>query len=289
MSRLTVKVDDRLRLVTAVLAASQWPDEEQAQLTHAVHPHAKQTRHYMIPFSDHPAVRNTNRALANDVTLTDLFSAALRCRWPKFTPAEPLPEVSDIETWVAALADFAADTAVVTDFWPQHKKSWQEAVKALKAILKGNHLLDFLEALQGNPLPQNIIVMPNLVYPALSPVVATAKKTTGLLLPPPKAVGESPPWPYSDGPGWVVATTCFHLVSHLFAGLLAPLDETQQATIKRAATTLCLAEVFDEFEAQAYLVRIKKEYNLPDLPDVVEKMRANLQKGSDLQSFISLR
>ncbi len=47
--------------------------------------------------------------------------------------------------------------------------------------------------------------MPNLVFPALTPVVATAGDTLALLLPPPKAVGESPPWPFDEDPGWVVA------------------------------------------------------------------------------------
>ena len=81
-----------------------------------MHPQAKQARHFVQPFSTHPAVNLANEALLNGVTLTDLFSASLRCTWPNFTPTTALPHVPKIEEWVQALANFARDTAVATEF-----------------------------------------------------------------------------------------------------------------------------------------------------------------------------
>ena len=132
MSTLSVAIDERLRLVTAVLAASNWPLEEQNKLTHAVHPHAKQVRQFVLPFASHPAVNGANEALLNGVALADLFSAALRCTWPAFVPQEDLPRVLKIKDWVQSLADFAAQTAVATQFWPQHTAVWQDAQSALE-------------------------------------------------------------------------------------------------------------------------------------------------------------
>jgi hypothetical protein len=39
------------------------------------------------------------------------------------------------------------------------------------------------------------------------------------------------------------------------------------------ATVLCLEAAFDEFEAQAHQLRIKKAENLPTLPAVTEQLR----------------
>ena len=205
MSTLSVTIDDRLRLVTAVLAASNWPSEEQRQLTHAVHPHAKQVRQLVQSFSSHPAVNGTNEALLNGVDLADLFSAALRCTWPDFIPQEALPHLLKIKDWVGSLADFAAKTAVATEFWPQHTAVWQEAQSALEEIFAKGDLLAALGQL-GDVVDTAVSLMPNLIFPMLSPVVATREGALTLLLPPPKAVGESPPWPFDEDPGWVVDT-----------------------------------------------------------------------------------
>ncbi len=274
MTNLQVKVDDRARLVTAVLAASDWPAIEQVQRPHAVHIHAKQTRQFVAPFRGHPAVTGINQAWLNGVELDEMFSAALRCQWPDFAPIEPLPRVLQIDGWVASLADFAAVSDIATTFWPEHKAVWDTAVTELNDIFQDNRLLQFLSQMRGQPIEQDIIIMPNLVYPALSPVLATAQNKLTLLLPPPKAVGESPPWPYSEGVGWVTAVTCRQLAAYLLADKLAnELDREQRHLLIHAITTLCLEQTLDEFAGQAYLLRTSKEQNLPELPALVEKLR----------------
>ncbi len=280
MSELKVKVDDRARLVTAVLAASQWPDEEQAQLTHAVHPHAKQTRQFVSKFSSHPAVVGMNQSWLNGVELDTMFSAAARCQWPSFltSPRETLPRVLQIEGWTQSLAQFAKDTKIATEFWPQHEAVWDAATAALRTIFPNDNLLAFIARITGNPIKQTVIIMPNLVYPALSPILATSNQQYYLLVPPPKAVGESPPWPYSEDPGWVVALASRQLLQNAFGEDLSQLEDEQAKIVIHAATTLCLEELLDEFEGQAYLLRRQKEEDLPTLPDAVEKMRDYLAK-----------
>lgn len=274
MTSLKIQIDNRARLVTAVLAASDWPDIEQEQQPHAVHKHAKQTQQFVLPFKKHIAVTNINQAWLNGVELDDIFSAAVRSRWPDFTPEEPLPHLLQIENWVRSLADFAAVSDIAASFWPEHEAAWQTAVTELKDIFPDDHLRQFLSQMRGQPINQDIVIMPNLVYPALSPVLAVTSTTLTLLLPPPKAVGESPPWPYSEGVGWVTAVTCQKLAAHLLTGKLADLDQAQRDQLIHAVTTLCLEQTVDEFEGQAYLLRTKKEQNLPELPALVEKLRA---------------
>lgn len=276
---LTVSIDNRLRLATAVLAVSDWPDEEQRQTPHAVHAHAKQTRHFLMPFAGHDAVYLTNQALGNGVSLEELGSAALRCDWPTFNTTEPLPQVLQIETWLAALADFAAKTNIAADLWAAHAQLWETAAAELDAIFTDSPLPVFFARLTGRPLPAAIAITPTLTYPALKPLLATRRDQLWLLLPPPKAVGESPPWPYAEDPSWVVARSCERLLLHLLANDLRGLDEKTLETAVRAAIVLCLEQAFDEFEANAYLIRSKKAYGLPDLPTTTAHLRQILAEN----------
>ncbi|HRQ41438.1 MAG TPA: hypothetical protein PLD25_26255 [Chloroflexota bacterium] len=285
MTTIEVKIDDRARLVTAVLAASDWPDEEQKQLTHAVHPHAKQTRQFVQKYKYHQAIRGVNEALLNGVTLEELFSTAVRCAWPTFEPAEPLPHLLKIERWARSLADFEHDTDIATTLWVQYQDVWQAAVDALQRIFADGRVASFLDRLTQMTNPQ-MVIMPNLVYPALTAVLATTQDTLYLLLPPPKAVGESPPWPYDEDPPTVVTTVCQHLSIRLMADRLAALERAQRELFRHAATTLCLETAFDEFEAQAYQLRIKKTGNLPTLPVVTDQLRRYL--NGDLAELVDI-
>lgn len=280
MSTLSITIDERMRLVTAVLAASDWPNEEQNQLAHAVHSQAKLVRQFVLPFSSHPAVNGVNEALLNGVELTDLFSAALRSTWPDFMPMSELPHLLKIREWVRSLADFARETSIVTLFWSQHTAVWQEARTALEKIFAGDRLLTSLGQLHEGEIETAVALMPNLVYPALTPVIATTDNSLMLLLPPPKAVGESPPWPYDEGPGWVVATVCRQLIPYLLFTELAQMNRRQQHLALHTAAAHCLAQLLDESEAQAYLMRAKKAYDLPQLPDLFARLQKEIKAGN---------
>jgi hypothetical protein len=280
MSNFNVTIDERLRLVTAVLAISSWAEDEQNRLPHAVHSQAKQLRHFLRPFSSHPAVNGANEALLNGVALSDLFNAALRCTWPEFNPTGELPQVLKIQDWVHLLADFTQDTNISTDFWPQQTAVWDEAVTGLESIFPDDGVMSSLALLTEDSLETAVTLMPNLIFPALTPVVATADGALTLLLPPPKAVGESPPWPFDEDPGWVVATACKHLIPHLLAAELAQLEDDQQAVAVHTAVAHCLSQLLDDFEAQSYLLRSKKAHNLPQLPTLFARLQEAVEGGN---------
>ncbi len=280
MSTLTIAIDERLRLVTAVLAASDWPDEEQKQQPHAVHSQAKLVRQFVQPYRNHPAVKGVNEALLNGVDLEELFSAALRSAWPEFKPTTELPHLLKINEWVQSLADFSRETSIMTLFWSQHDAVWQKAQAALEAIFAEDRLLTSLGRLSDGEIDTAVTIMPNLVYPALSPIVATTDDALTLLLPPPKAVGESPPWPYDEGSGWVVANVSRQLVPYLLSTELSLMNRQQQHLALHAAAAYCLAQLLDEAEAQAYLLRTKKAHDLPELPALFARLQAEIESGN---------
>jgi hypothetical protein len=265
-----------VRLVTAVLAASHWPEIEQEQATHAVHPHSKQVRQQVRPFANHSAVTQLNTGLDAERPLTYFFTAALN------------PEsMANLTEWTAVLPDFAAQTKLA-DFWASHTDPWEEARAGLDAIFAQSQIMSFLGKLLGRPVPKNVAVMPTITYPMLNPVLAETADTLYFILPPAKAWGESPPWPHGEDPGWAVAQTCWHLTAHFLAGTLAGLDGTGQALLGHAAVTLCLEADVDEAEAMAYLVRSKKEHNLPRLPLVVDQLRDYLGGNGRLLEVIKV-
>lgn len=285
MSEVQVMIDPRVRLVTAVLAASDWPEQEQARLRHAVHPHAKQTRQFVQPFTGHTAVTQANAALAAGVAVDDLFATARRGHWPDLTPQEALPASFAAATWMTHLADFAQSTAVAT-FADQHAPAWQEASTDLQSLFQGDTLPNFIERLARQPLHQRIMVMPNLVYPALYTVLAETADTLALIIPPPKAVGESAPWPYREGPDWALTEACRRLMRHTLVTPLSTLNDTQQTLFTHAAMTLFLAEALDEGESMAYMLRSRKQFRLPQLPLIVEALRGYLAgNGRTLGDF----
>lgn len=272
-TQVQIIIDDRARLGMALLAASRWPDLEQARLTHAVHPHAKQTRQFVAAIAPtQPAVVRINQHLQIGWAVDILFMALLRCAPPMWEAQEPLPIVFDDEQWQMWVRQF--DRALDwPGFWAQHAAAWQEAAADLSAIFQNSPLPGFLSQMSGRPFTHTLAIMPNLVYPALTAVLAPTADTFYLLIPPPKAVGESPPWPYAEDPGWVHAQAIRRMLPHLLADEFKALSETRQALLLHAAAALYLEQAIDDGEALAYVVRNKKQHNLPTLPLVIKNLR----------------
>jgi hypothetical protein len=163
--------------------------------------------------------------------------------------------------------------------WAEQAAVWEEALTDLEAIFAETPLPRFLAKAVGRPLAKRIIIVPTLVYPMLNSVVAETAEAITLIIPPPKAWGESPPWPYRDGHDVVLAETCRELLHHLLADELRPAPPREVELLKHAAATLFLEEALTDGESMSYLVRAKRQYSLPELPPTVETLRTALANG----------
>ena len=56
MDSVEVVIDNRVRLMSALLAATSWPDDEQTRKPHGTHAHARGTRKLLQVYDKHPAV-----------------------------------------------------------------------------------------------------------------------------------------------------------------------------------------------------------------------------------------
>lgn len=276
MSEVVVRAESRVRLVSAVLAASHWPAYEQERSgTHAVHPHAKATRHYVQPFAAHPAVQTVNAALERGVEPAALFSVAVRCQWPTFEPLEPLPAPFADGKWARQLHDFYVESALAASFWSEHTAVWTEAEHDLQQAFTSDRLCRFLGALRPGALLQHIVIVPNLVYPATQTLVAASQDAYYVIIPPPKAVGESPPWPYRDGLDWVLAESCYQLLSHVLRPAANELTPEAWTLLRLAATIVFLEQGQDE-AALFYRLRREKEWGRARIVRAVEQVHAFL-------------
>ena len=234
---LEVAIDERIRTATAMLAASNWPAMEQTITPHAVHPHSKQTKHYMEPYKNDAAVMELNAALGAGGTLDDL-----------------------LETAVSTNPHTAFATAAnLTAFWASHTDAWDEAITDLKSIFDGKPIVSTVTALTGVEISKPVRLVPTIVYPMLAPVVVENAERIFIILPPAKAWGESPPWPFADDPGWAMAQVAFYLSQHVLRDELTQMDETDGLVRLHAIVVLCLEKEMNDAEAMAYLVRTKKE------------------------------
>lgn len=278
MSDVQVQVVNRIRLAVAILAAGDWPQYEQETFAaHAVHPHAKATRQYALDYADHPAVTRLNMLLPAGLDLSALFSTVVRCAWPTFDPVEALPGPFADGEWAAELGDFYVDTAIAAFFWADHDDLWETAAVDLRRIFPDNSLHTYLQALSATGQTRQIIIVPNLVYPATQTVVATNADTYYTILPPPKAVGESPPWPYRDGADWVAAECCFHLLSPTLGQELSGFSAEMEDLLRHAATIVYLERYQNDGAALLYRARCQKEMGPARITVAEEAVRAYLK------------
>ena len=77
---VTVKLDDRVRLISAVLALTSFPDTVQAKRPHGTHIHARMTRKNLAEHSQHPAVLDLEMLLAKGAPLEAIYTLALLVR-----------------------------------------------------------------------------------------------------------------------------------------------------------------------------------------------------------------
>lgn len=274
VSEVQIRLDERVRMTAAVLAVSQWPAMEQEIQPHAVHTQSKVTRQFMNASGDIPAaVQTVNQMLVDNGRLSELFTAAVCSDWPSFKPKEPLPARFADGSFNQQLADCCTAADPAGKLWPAHTAVWEEAATELTEIFTDSPLPAFLGKLCGLPVEKTIVIVPTLTFPMLNSVVCETADELFVILPPPKAWGESPPWPFRDGVEWALGESCRELLHHLLAEPLAAAEGEQIELLKHAAATLFIEESLSEVESMSYLVRAKRQYKLPQLPVFVEQLR----------------
>ncbi|MBL8055120.1 MAG: hypothetical protein JNK29_00410 [Anaerolineales bacterium] len=246
---IAVRLDDRLQLAGALLAASDWPAHEQTVKAYKAHRVAEAAHKALAAHGAHPAVLAARALAGAGAGLERLYTHALTGDWPGDLGAQA--------------ADFAA-AANLAGFLAEYAADFAQAEADARAVLARADLRQFLVDLAG-PQPRALVFAPNLLFPGRQRVACVSAAELVVASHPPIAWGSSQPWRFSERPDEALA-----LISEAFArSLFAQAGAANAEVWGAAGAVLFLRQAEGEAAGDQYMVMEKKARGLKTLPAAV--------------------
>jgi hypothetical protein len=293
-------VDDRVRLLSAVLAATDYPDKSQARRKHGTHAHARGTRKLVAEYAHHPAVHAMQVLLNQGIPLASMYNYLLRLTWPGLTSDEEMPRWVP-PRWHEHLKHFYEQTGLHT-WWESETIQWETPVRHLRDAFNSIDMYNFFEPFVGY-VAEMLVFMPNISYPSDQSIGLRIGGELVAIMPPPIAWGDSPPWPYKDDPALAYRAALGEYGGLLMGAYMRqhesiiktlaekplPIDDKYAAVhptwqdqfmgvFKASTTALFLESVVSALEAKSFLQYMQKVENLTVLPGVVNVFRRYLDE-----------
>lgn len=299
MTDVTVRLDDRIRLVSALLAATNYPDQAQLRKPHGTHAHARATTRQLKAYQTHEAVRGMQALLDNGAPLEAMFTLVAHLPWPALHIAD-LPKWVP-PNWTQHLADFYRQ-AQLESWWQQEKILWDAATEQSTRMFQDASFKPFLEQFVGE-LPETLVFVPNISYPCDRDIgLRLSTKELVAICPPRLAWGDSPPWPFDEDKPYVHRAALAQYVrlilvpylrnnaeivteaakqdlavSDQFRSIYPTWGEQFVAIFIGAATALYL-EQLNPLESKAYIKEQVKIHDMKVLPGAVSVLNRYLQE-----------
>jgi hypothetical protein len=298
---VTVRLDDRIRLMSAILAATDWPDKAQARQPHGTHAHARATRRYLKDHSGHDAVRSLQNLIDQGAPLEAVYTFALCLNWPDLElQLDALPGWIP-PNWLAHLRDFLRVTDL-TSWWADEARPWQKSVEEASKIITGQGvtLKPFLRPFLGE-ITEDLLFLPNISYPTDQEIGIRLGNDLICIAPPRLAWGDSPPWPFDEDPVHIYRAMLTQfgrqlLVSYLrvhadriaaarstalpvsdqFRAMHPSWEEQFTALFVAAAVAIYLEDYVSKAEADAYVLMARKTQGMTILPGTISVLRRYL-------------
>lgn len=302
-SDVIVKIDDRVRLMSAVLAATDFPEKAQKLKPHGTHAHARATRKYLKDLDTHLAVEATQKLLdEGKVPIEALFALAMLLEWPDC-------KIAALPSWAphdynVMLRDFY-EVAELKTWWEQEKGVWDKSLHQTENVFKTAPFKEFFDPFMDK-IEEQFIFMPNVSYPTDYDVGFHIGNEVICIAPPPLAWGDSPPWPYDEPTmyayslraamyvfGRILLDQYFKVhadelkeiietselpVSDQFKAQYPTWQEQFFALFLSATVAMYLETHIDEAEYKAYMLMQKKARGMAMLPGTVSVLRRYLQE-----------
>jgi hypothetical protein len=301
MTDVTVRLYDSVRLISAVLAATNYPEKVQEAHPHGSHAHSRNTARYLKPYRNHEAVKGMQALLDNGAPLEAMFTLVAHLPFPSLelnAPPKWLPP-----NWTQHLADFY-EQAKLTDWWQdQHERElWDAAMAQSNIMFADTNFKAFLGQFVGE-ISETFVFMPNISYPSTREIGMRVRNTELVAVCPPRlAWGDSPPWPFDEDKPYIhrVALQQYGrliLVPYLrrHADKVAeaakselPVSDQFRAIypdwgaqfiniFMTAAITIYLEEL-DKLEARAFIQEQVRRHNMKILPGAVSVLNRYRQE-----------
>ncbi len=243
-SDVIVRVDDRIRLLSSLLAATRFPEDEWQRNPHGSHLHARAARKHLADYSGQAAII-LQAHLDGEIPLDSLFSVFLSLEMPdfQFSAANSFPADFNQQ-----LQSFFTD-ADLQEWW-ESEPDWQQSAHDMNRLLDGVALKDFFQPFFGD-IPETLVLMPNILYPSDQEITLRFEDQLIVIVPPRIAWGESPPWPYGEDPAHVYRAAIQNLGALLMHEYLQKYPEAlAQASQTPLPLNNALMALYPTWEAQ---------------------------------------
>ncbi len=307
-----VRLDDRVRLMSALLAATDFPEKSQRRKPHGTHAHARATRKLLADSAQHPAVQTTQALLDQSTPLEALYTLALNISLPDVQLTGEAPAWMPLG-YIEKVRDFYTSTGLA-GFWHKERHLWEKAeLEAQHVFYSANFrrfLLPFLDQID-----EQFVFIPNISYPTDHELGVRHNGQLICIAPPPIAWGDNPPWPYDEESmrmhsyraalaqfGRLVLTQYLHANSEKLseaAQVELPLNEQFRTTFPTweeqfielfvtAVVAMYLEQHMNEAEYKSFVLMERKMRGINILPGTVSVLRRYLQEkgGSKYSNLI---
>lgn len=296
-SDIIVTLDDRVRLMSALLAATRYPEQAQHKRPHGTHAHARASRKYLAPFASHEAATTLQSLLEQGAPLEALFALALMLRPPDCAIDKPPRWMPS--GWNEQICDFQT-CAKLAQWWQHEDAAWSKALADTRAILETMSLKPFLQPFVGE-IKERFVFVPSILYPTDQELAFRLGGDLVAIIPPRLAWGDSAPWPFHEDPAHIYRAAIMAYAAPLMNAYLranaAKLDDIAQHPLPvsdalKAAyphwadqfsmiftagvVAIYLEDHVSPAEANAFILMEKKVKGLDVLPGTVSVLRRYL-------------
>jgi hypothetical protein len=298
---ISVRLDDRIRLMSAALAATGWPVQAQQRRPHGTHAHARATVRFLAGQRGHPAVQALQGLLDQGAPLEAMFTYALCLSWPGLEPPAGVEPAWVPPRWSAQLSAFH-EQAGLAEWWQSEDAPWQQALTQAQRVLAQAafkpFLLRFIDA-----IPESLVFIPSISYPTDQDIGVRLADQLVCIAPPRLAWGDSPPWPFDEDPTYVYRAVLGQYGRMLLLGYLrahsdrlaaaaaVPLPVSDQframypsweeqfvALFVAAAVAIYLEQYVSQKEADAYVLMAHKAQGMTILPGTISVLHRYLRE-----------
>ncbi|MFC1959879.1 hypothetical protein ACFLYO_04135 [Chloroflexota bacterium] len=293
-----VEIDDRVRLMSALLAMTSWPEDEQTRKPHGTHAHARGTRRFLLAQAKHPAVLILQALLDRGVPLSAIYGYIMMLSWPGLA-GEDLPNWAP-PTWPRHLLDFYSKSELI-QWWNNEKAVWNSSETQALKMFNGTDLRGFLKPFVG-AFEDDLLFVPNVCYPSDQEIGIAIPGQLCCVVPPRIAWGDNPPWPFDEDPthifraallqyGLLLMKRYLHAhedvltaasqkklpIGRQLTAAYPTWEEQFLALFGAGLVAIYLEDAVNTQEAEAYVLMEKKAQGLTELPGVVSVLRRYLQ------------
>lgn len=309
-----VHIDDRVRLMSAVLSVTQTTDESHARRPHSAHAHARATRKHLAAFRSHPAVTGLQGLLDQHAPMEAIFGYALRLNAADFS-IDSTPRWAPAH-WDKQLSAFCREAAL-THWWGFEAHAWEKSANEASRMFQNVDLRSFLKPFVGYTTDQ-FVFLPNISYPIEHEIGVRVGNELTCIAPPRAAWGDSPPWPFDEDPGHIYRAAIGQYTRLLMRDyVLHHKDKLEEAAhielpvsdevrlqhptwqeqflalFVSGVVAIYLEDRVSPAEAKAYTLIESKVYGMAMLPGVISVLRrylADLDAGkyTDFAEFLPL-